>query len=212
MKYGVWSPTKFFWALFKAVLIGWGPATPPPPALGYISVSQDRRHLFVTPWLKWMVFTSGIFEFRHWDENSHAWASLSSIVYLPASILPLLSSRVTGPVDIDRFNRGFAAAANQSTDSGSASANEKRAGSNSWRTKRSGAQYQERIVALVNRFRDKRHFATNIEASRKSNRQRVIVLQHLRMKQWPSGFLGRHIRGVEGEGNELQFWYSWNCS
>jgi hypothetical protein len=38
-----------------AVLIGWGPATPPPPRIWTritraLLVSKDRRHLFVTPW------------------------------------------------------------------------------------------------------------------------------------------------------------------
>ncbi len=46
---------SLFGLLCTAVLIGWDPGTPPlPPHLGsYTSallVSQDRRHLFVTPW------------------------------------------------------------------------------------------------------------------------------------------------------------------
>jgi hypothetical protein len=44
-----------------AVLIGWGPNTPPPPHFGLIYarallVSQDRRHLFVTPVTQWLSF------------------------------------------------------------------------------------------------------------------------------------------------------------
>ncbi len=54
VKYRERSP-KFNWgSMCTVVLIGWDPATtPPPPHLGsYTSalfVSQDRRHLFVTP-------------------------------------------------------------------------------------------------------------------------------------------------------------------
>ncbi len=45
-------------SMCTAVLIGWDPATPPPPPshLGsctrLLLVSQDRRHFFVTPWLE----------------------------------------------------------------------------------------------------------------------------------------------------------------
>jgi hypothetical protein len=45
---------SLFGLLCTAVLIGWNPASPPPPHLGSYTrallVSQDRRHLFVTPW------------------------------------------------------------------------------------------------------------------------------------------------------------------
>jgi hypothetical protein len=169
------------------------------------SVKIDRLYhpAFCTRLIAWWLTLFLCFEVRHWNENTDTWASVSSAVYnIPSCPYPalLLPSRVTGPVDIDRFNRGFAAAANQSTASGSATANEKRPGNNSWWAKRSGAQNQERIVALVNRFRDKRHFATNRGTSRPSNRQRAIVLQHLRMKQWPSGFLGGHMLGGGGGG------------
>jgi hypothetical protein len=47
---------SLFGLLCTAVLIAWDPATPPPPHLGSYTrpllVSQDRRHLFVTPWSK----------------------------------------------------------------------------------------------------------------------------------------------------------------
>ncbi len=52
---------KFIWVpchvMCTAVLIGWDPQLPHPPALGLVQytrallVSKDRRHLFVTPWL-----------------------------------------------------------------------------------------------------------------------------------------------------------------
>ncbi len=46
---------SLFGLLWTAVLIGWGPATPPLPAhldlyTRALLVSQDRRNLFVTPW------------------------------------------------------------------------------------------------------------------------------------------------------------------
>jgi hypothetical protein len=56
VKYGGRSP-KFIWApchvMCTAVLIGWGPATPPLPSIWThitraLLVSKDRRHLFVT--------------------------------------------------------------------------------------------------------------------------------------------------------------------
>jgi hypothetical protein len=43
---------SLFGLLCTAVLIGWDPATPPSPAFGLMRVllvSQDKRHLFVTP-------------------------------------------------------------------------------------------------------------------------------------------------------------------
>ncbi len=55
--------------LCTAALIGWDPATPPPPLAPLLGsytrallISQDRRHLFVTPWLRVFVqdITSGI--------------------------------------------------------------------------------------------------------------------------------------------------------
>jgi hypothetical protein len=47
---------SLFWLLCTAVLIGWDPATPLlPPHLGSYTRalldSQDRRHLFVIPWI-----------------------------------------------------------------------------------------------------------------------------------------------------------------
>ncbi len=56
--YGGRSP-KFIWApchvMCTAVLIDWDPATPPSPCIWIritraLLVSEDRRHLFVTPW------------------------------------------------------------------------------------------------------------------------------------------------------------------
>ncbi len=45
---------SLFGLLFTAVLIGWDPATHPFPHLGSYTwallSSQDRRHLFITPW------------------------------------------------------------------------------------------------------------------------------------------------------------------
>jgi hypothetical protein len=53
-KYGVRS-TNFIWApCAQLYSLAENPATPPPPHLGSYTrallVSQDRRHLFVTPW------------------------------------------------------------------------------------------------------------------------------------------------------------------
>ncbi len=47
---------SLYWLLCTAVLIGSHPATSPSPRIwahirGALLVSQDRRHLFVTPWL-----------------------------------------------------------------------------------------------------------------------------------------------------------------
>ncbi len=52
VKYGVWSP-KFIWAPVHSCTLWLRPRNPPPPQLGSYTrallVSQDRRHLLVTP-------------------------------------------------------------------------------------------------------------------------------------------------------------------
>ncbi len=56
---------SLFGLLCTAVLIGWDPTTPLPPHLGSYTrsllVSQDRRHLFVTPWLRLLYNLSFMF-------------------------------------------------------------------------------------------------------------------------------------------------------
>ncbi len=50
--------------MYTAVLIGWDPTTPPLPRIWTritraLFVSQDRRHLFVTPWFQDNALTDG---------------------------------------------------------------------------------------------------------------------------------------------------------
>ncbi len=70
---------SIFGLLCTAVLIGWDPAIPPlPPHLAHwltLLVSQDRRHLYVTPWFHMSVNLTneavlGLLYYDNWNYNS----------------------------------------------------------------------------------------------------------------------------------------------
>ncbi len=88
-------------SMCSAVLIGWDPATPPSPRIWAhvctraLLVSQDRRHLFVTPCLpqsavlpSWVCFFYSLFAVYRY---------LCSLPFLPASIccFPIVCSFVS---------------------------------------------------------------------------------------------------------------------
>ncbi len=67
---------SLFGLLCTAVLIDWDPAIPPPPRIWahirgrYWSASQDRRHLFVTPWSDSCSWSCGRHGCRRWRSHS----------------------------------------------------------------------------------------------------------------------------------------------